>query len=80
LAAFEPAFVDELATIMRFGFDYMQRDGGDDPDEANWLRDETGGSVYVRLSTRTIDQPQRAMTAELQRDIVNGAYWMRRPG
>ncbi|WP_204350931.1 hypothetical protein, partial [Serratia marcescens] len=34
LAAFEPAFVDELATIMRFGFDYMQRDGGDDPDEA----------------------------------------------
>ncbi|MBN8938011.1 MAG: transketolase [Rhizobiales bacterium] len=80
LAAFEPAFVDELATIMRFGFDYMQRDGGDDPDEANWLRDETGGSLYLRLSTRTIDQPQRAMTAELQRDIVNGAYWMRRPG
>ncbi|QCI65087.1 transketolase-like TK C-terminal-containing protein [Phreatobacter stygius] len=80
LAAFEPAFVDELATIMQFGFDYMQRDGGDDPDEANWLRDETGGSVYLRLSTRTIDQPQRAMTAALQRDIVNGAYWMRRPG
>ncbi|MFX5684829.1 hypothetical protein ABTE42_22125, partial [Acinetobacter baumannii] len=58
----------------------MQRDGGDDPDEANWLRDETGGSLYLRLSTRTIEQPQRAMTAELTRDIVNGAYWMRRPG
>ena len=80
IAAFEPAFVDELATIMRFGFDYIQRDGGDDPDETTWLRDETGGSIYLRLSTRTIDQPQRAMTPELARDIVNGAYWMRRPG
>ena len=27
LAAFEPAFVDELAVIMRLAFDYMQRDG-----------------------------------------------------
>ena len=25
LAAFEPAFADELAVIMRWGFDYMQR-------------------------------------------------------
>jgi pyruvate dehydrogenase E1 component len=80
LAAFEPAFVDELATIMRFGFDYMQRDGEGDPDETTWLRDETGGSIYLRLSTRTMDQPQRAMTPDLARDIVNGAYWMRRPG
>ena len=80
IAAFEPAFVDELATIMRFGFDYIQRDGGDDPDETTWLRDETGGSIYLRLSTRTIDQPQRQMTPELARDIVNGAYWMRKPG
>jgi pyruvate dehydrogenase E1 component len=80
LAAFEPAFVDELAAIMRFGFDYMQRDGEGDPDETTWLRDETGGSVYLRLSTRTLDQPQRAMTPELSADIINGAYWMRRPG
>ncbi len=80
LAAFEPAFVDEAAAIMRFGFDYMQRDGEGDPDEHTWLRDETGGSVYLRLSTRTIDQPQRAMTAELTEDIINGAYWMRPPG
>ena len=80
IAAFEPAFVDELATIMRFGFDYIQRNGGDDPDETTWLRDETGGSIYLRLSTRTIDQPQRQMTPELARDIVNGAYWMREPG
>jgi len=80
LAAFEPAFVDELATIMRFGFDYMQRDGEGDPDEETWLRDETGGSVYLRLSTRSIDQPQRVMDAGLAADVINGGYWMRRPG
>ena len=80
LAAFEPAFADELAIIMRWAFSYLQRDGEGDPDETNWLRDETGGSVYLRLSTRTLEQPARAMTPELERDIINGAYWMRRPG
>lgn len=80
LAAFEPAFLDELAVVMRFGFDYMQRDGEGDPDERTWLRDQTGGSVYLRLSTRPLEQPSRAMTAELARDIVDGAYWMRAPG
>lgn len=80
LCAFEPAFLDELAVIMRFGFDYMQRDGEAEPDETNWLRDATGGSVYLRLSTRPIEQPYRAMTPELAAQIIDGAYWMREPG
>jgi pyruvate dehydrogenase E1 component len=80
LAAFEPAFVDELAVILRFAFDYIQRDGEGDPDETTWLRDQTGGSVYLRLTTRTIDQPKRQMTDELAAGIVNGAYWLRPPG
>jgi pyruvate dehydrogenase E1 component len=80
LASFEPAFVDELGAILRFAFDYVQRDGAAEPDERSWLRDETGGSVYLRLSTRAIDQPAREMTPELARDVVDGAYWMRRPG
>ena len=80
LAAFEPAFVDELAAIMRFGFEYMQRDGEGDPDERTWLRDQTGGSIYLRLSTRPLQQPSRPMTAELERDIIDGAYWLRKPG
>src|SRR5208283_3149341 len=46
LAAFEPAFVDELAVIVAFALDYIQRDGGGELSERNWLRDETGGSVY----------------------------------
>jgi pyruvate dehydrogenase E1 component len=80
LAAFEPAFVDELAVILRWSFEYIQRSGEGDPDERSWLRDETGGSVYLRLSTRQIEQPVREMTDELRRDIIDGAYWLRRPG
>lgn len=84
LCSFEPAFVDELAVMMRWGFDYMQRDGEGDgvvgTNEKTWLRDQTGGSVYLRLTTRPLEQPQRTMTPELAEDIVDGAYWMRKPG
>ena len=83
LAAFEPAFVDELAAILAFSFDYIQRDGqagGGEQPERNWLRDETGGSVYLRLSTRPIQQVERAMTPALRQSIVDGAYWLREPG
>ncbi|MDA9434136.1 transketolase [Bradyrhizobium sp. CCBAU 51627] len=68
LASFEPAFVDELAVIMGWGFEHMQRDPGE------------GGSVYLRLSTRSIEQAQRIMTPELQQGITDGAYWLRKPG
>ncbi|MCP9626403.1 transketolase [Rhodopseudomonas palustris] len=77
LASFEPAFVDELAVMMRWGFDHMQRDdveGG----AADGMR--SGGSVYLRLSTRTVEQPQRIMTPDLQKAIIDGAYWLREPG
>lgn len=80
LAAYEPAFVDELAVIMRFALDYMQRDGDNVQSERTWLRDETGGSVYLRLSTRPVEQISRTMTVELEQDIVDGGYWLRRPG
>jgi pyruvate dehydrogenase E1 component len=80
LAAFEPAFVDELAVILAFAFDYIQRDAEAEASERNWLRDETGGSVYLRLSTRPIEQIKRAMTPELRQAIVDGAYWQRPPG
>jgi pyruvate dehydrogenase E1 component len=75
LASFEPAFVDELAVIMGWGFQHMQRGAG--ADEAG---QRAGGSVYLRLSTRTIEQPQRMMTPELREGITDGAYWLRKPG
>ena len=81
LAAFEPAFVDELATILAWSFDYLQRDGGGPEfEEKSWLRDETGGSVYLRLSTRSLEQVPRTVTPELRRNIIYGAYWLREPG
>ena len=79
LAAFEPAYVDELAVIMAFAFAYLQKSGGE-VSERNWLRDETGGSVYLRLSTRPVEQPQRTMSDALAQEIVDGAYWLRKPG
>lgn len=65
LLSYEPTYVDELAILMRHGFDYMQRD--------------KGGSIYLRLSTRSLPQPQRTLSAEQEADIVNGAYWYAPP-
>jgi pyruvate dehydrogenase E1 component len=65
LTAFEPAFVDELCEILRWSFEHLQA--------------EDGGSVYLRLSTRPLAQPDRVMTPELSRQIVEGAYWLVEP-
>ncbi|MGB3274079.1 MAG: 1-deoxy-D-xylulose-5-phosphate synthase N-terminal domain-containing protein [Xanthobacteraceae bacterium] len=80
LAAFEPAFLDELSLIMQWTFDYIQRDGDGEPNERTWLRDETGGAVYLRLSTRPIEQPLRRADASFARGVIDGAYWLREPG
>ncbi|HEX7126339.1 MAG TPA: transketolase, partial [Thermodesulfobacteriota bacterium] len=66
LVYFEPAYVDELAAIMRWGFDYMQQ--------------EDGGSVYLRLSTRAIAQPTRTLDEAQVADVLAGGYWRRAPG
>src|SRR5262249_39734656 len=65
LTAFEPAFVDELSQMLRWSLEHLQQD--------------EGGSVYLRLSTRPLAQPQRGMTAALRADILAGAYWLIRP-
>ena len=65
LLSYEPTYVDELAVLMRHGLDYMQQD--------------RGGSVYLRLSTRSLPQPERTMSAEQQADIVAGGYWYAPP-
>ena len=62
LTMFEPAHVDELAEILRWSFDHMQADDG--------------GAVYLRLSTRPIDQPERMLTPQLRAEIIAGGYWL----
>lgn len=82
LVSFEPAFLDELSIIMDWSFDYLQRDGEGDPDERTWLRDETGGSVYLRLSTRPLEQV-RVWSREdeaFRQGVIDGGYWLRKPG
>jgi pyruvate dehydrogenase E1 component len=78
LAAFEPAYVDELAAIMAWAFDYMQREAPEDA-ERRWHRDEKGGSVYLRLTTRPLEQLPRTITPALREAIIQGGYWLRRP-
>ncbi|MEM7742050.1 MAG: transketolase, partial [Pseudomonadota bacterium] len=78
--SFEPAFADELAVIMEWAFDYLQRDGGADPDERTWLRDETGGSVYLRLTTAPLEQPGKRVDDAFRQGAIDGAYWLRKPG
>jgi len=65
LVSYEPAYVDELAVLMRHGFEYMQQ--------------ENGGSIYLRLSTRSLAQPERTLTPDQQNDIVSGGYWFAPP-
>ncbi len=83
LASFEPAFADELSVLMDWSFDYMQRDGEKGAsiasDKPIWSRDVSGGSVYLRLSTRSLEQPPREMTEKLSDDIIQGAYWFKPP-
>src|SRR5262249_48153081 len=79
LASFEPAFADELAVIMDWAFDYMQRDGEARPALKGWPRDIAGGSVYLRLSTRSLEQPPREMGQSLSDGIIRGGYWLRPP-
>jgi pyruvate dehydrogenase E1 component len=78
LASFEPAFADELACIMAWAFAYMQRDAAK-ADGADWQREAGGGSVYLRLSTRTLEQPRRNLDM-IRKGVIDGAYWLREPG
>ncbi len=67
---------------MEWAFDYLQREGdghSDLRDERTWLRDESGGSVYLRLSTRPMEQPRRDPAA-IRQGVIDGAYWLREPG
>lgn len=78
LASFEPAFADELACIMEWALAYMQRDEARS-EGADWQREAGGGSVYLRLSTRPLEQPRRKLD-DIRQGVIDGAYWLREPG
>lgn len=59
LASFEPAHVDELAILLRHAFVHMQ-----EPD---------GSAVWLRLSTRQLDQPARQLDPA---SVIAGGHWV----
>src|SRR5438067_1529203 len=65
LIGFEPAYADELAILMRWALAEIQ--------------EESGESVYFRLSTRPMEQPERELDPGLAEAIIAGAYWLREP-
>jgi pyruvate dehydrogenase E1 component len=65
LTSFEPAFADEVALLMRWAFEHMQRDDG--------------SSVYLRLTTRQVAQPER-QDDSWEAGAIKGGYWLREPG
>jgi pyruvate dehydrogenase E1 component len=65
LRHYEPAFADELAIMMAEAFRLI-----DDPN---------GESTYLRLSTRSIAQPNRT-DDQWKADALSGGYWLREPG
>ena len=58
LASFEPSHVDELAILLRHAFAHMQA-----PD---------GSAVWLRLSTRQLDQPPREVDPA---SVIAGGHW-----
>ncbi len=66
LVSYEPAFADELAVIFR---EALAR-----------VASQEGEAVYLRLSTRTIRQPRRQLSAAEEEAILAGGYWRRAPG
>ncbi len=58
LASFEPAHVDELAILLRHAFAHMQ--------------EPEGSAVWLRLSTRQLDQPQRRLDPAA---VIAGGHW-----
>ena len=60
LTHYEPAYADELALLMEHAFAHLQA--------------ADGGSIYLRLSTRSLEQPARTDDG-WKRGTIDGGYW-----
>ena len=61
LSYYEPTFADELKVLMFWAFEYIQR--------------KSGKSVYFRLSTKKLKQPDRILEDVNKTEIISGGYW-----
>ena len=68
LAYYEPAFADELAVLLEDAFARIQAPAGNGD----------GGSTYLRLTTRSVAQPERT-DDRWRAGTLAGGYWLRPP-
>ena len=61
---FEPGYAKELEVLMCWGLDQLQDR-------------ENGRSLYLRLSTNPVPQPEVPGDAPWRRQVIRGGYWLR---
>ncbi len=71
LCYYEPAFADELTVILHHAIHQTLFSKKDDFEKRN--------SFYLRLSTKSISQPNRVMETKLEQEILKGGYWLKKP-
>ena len=62
LKYYEPTFVDELKVLIFWALNNIQK--------------KNGKSVYLRLSTKKLTQPNRSLSNSIKDDIIKGGYWL----
>ncbi len=65
LTYYEPSFADELKFLFFWALEYIQK--------------KDGTSIYFRLTTKKLIQPNRKLSRIDQKDIINGCYWFKKP-
>ncbi len=65
LTYYEPSFADELNFLFFWALEHIQK--------------KEGTSIYFRLSTKRLTQPNRKLSKKYQEDIINGCYWFKKP-
>ncbi|MAH88904.1 MAG: transketolase [Pelagibacterales bacterium] len=65
LTYYEPSFADELNFLFFWALKHIQQ--------------KDGTSIYFRLSTKKLIQPNRTLSKKDQKEIINGCYWFKRP-
>ena len=60
LIYYEPVFADELNILLFWALNSTKKEGK---------------SVYFRLSTKKLNQPNRELSNIISQDIINGGYW-----
>ena len=65
LTYYEPSFADELNFLFFWALEHIQK--------------KDGTSIYFRLSTKKLIQPERKLSKKNQEDIIKGCYWFKKP-